>query len=166
MIIKHLGDQVDINCGGIDNIYRHHDYNIAVMEAATGKEYAQIYLHGEHLMVEGQTMSKSRGNILFPEDIYRQGYSPAELRFFLIASKHYREKLNFTSGNMKAAAERLRQTARRVCPRGSTGKRKEAHRPDYLPGNPFPGCFKSRFVSEKRDRPDRKNTGKYIYPFP
>jgi cysteinyl-tRNA synthetase len=108
MIIKHLGEQVDVNCGGIDNIYRHHDYNIAVMEAATGKEYAQIYLHGEHLMVDGRPMSKSRGNILFPDDIYRQGYSPAELRFFLTAVKHYREKLNYTAASMEASAKRLR----------------------------------------------------------
>lgn len=108
MIIKHLGEQVDVNCGGIDNIYRHHDYNIAVMEAATGKEYAQIYLHGEHLMVEGKTVSKSRGNILFPEDVYSHGYSPAELRFFLTATRHYREKLNYTAASMESAARRLR----------------------------------------------------------
>ena len=70
IIHKHLGEQVDINCGGIDNIYRHHDYNIAIMEALTGKEYASVYLHGEHLIVEGKTMSKSRGNILYPGEIY------------------------------------------------------------------------------------------------
>lgn len=81
MIIKHLGEQVDINCGGIDNIYRHHDYNIAIMEALTGKEYARYYLHGEHLVVDGRTMSKSRGNILYPEEVYKLGYTPLSCDF-------------------------------------------------------------------------------------
>jgi cysteinyl-tRNA synthetase len=95
VVIRYLGEQIDINCGGIDNIYRHHDYNIAIMESYTGKEYARCYLHGAHLFVDGNTMSKSRGNILYPEDVYRYCGSAADLRFFLIRT-HYRKKLNFT----------------------------------------------------------------------
>lgn len=95
VVIRYLGEQIDINCGGIDNIYRHHDYNIAIMESFTGKEYARVYLHGEHLIVEGKPMSKSRGNILYPEDVYRYSGGAADLRFFLI-NTHYRKKLNFT----------------------------------------------------------------------
>ena len=68
MIVKHLGDQIDINCGGIDNIFRHHDYNIAVMEAYTGKSFANYYMHGEHLFVNGKPMSKA-GEHLYPEHI-------------------------------------------------------------------------------------------------
>ncbi len=108
IIHAHLGNQIDINCGGIDNIYRHHDYNIAIMEALTGKEYAQIYLHGEHLVVDGKTMSKSRGNILFPENIYSRGFTPCELRFFLTSEVHYRKKLNFTLDHMNKSVKRLR----------------------------------------------------------
>ncbi len=108
MIVKHLGEQVDINCGGIDNIYRHHDYNIAVMESYTGKEYANYYLHGEHLLIDGRSMSKSRGNILYPEGVYESGYFPIELRFFLTATKHYRKKLDFSIGNMNNASLRLK----------------------------------------------------------
>jgi len=109
MIIKHLGEQVDINCGGIDNIYRHHDYNIAIMEATTGKEYSRFYLHGEHLIVNGKTMSKSRLNILYPEDVYKMGFSPDELRFFLTAQKHYRSKLNFTEDSIRKSSIRLKK---------------------------------------------------------
>jgi len=108
IIYSHLGEQVDINCGGIDNIFRHHDYNIAIMEALTGKEYAQVYLHGEHLTVDGTTMSKSRGNILYPENIYGKGFTPGELRFFLTCLRHYRKKLNFTFPALEQAAGRLK----------------------------------------------------------
>lgn len=93
-----LGEQIDINCGGIDNIYRHHDYNIAVMEAYTKKDYSNYYLHGEHLVVNGKSMSKSAGNIIYPEDLLQKGFEWRDIRFFLIY-KHYRKKLNYTENN-------------------------------------------------------------------
>ena len=107
IITMSLGNQIDINCGGIDNIYRHHDYNIAVTEAYTGIPMAFYYMHGEHLTVNGKSMSKSRGNIIYPEDLVSEGYTWKEIRFFL-SSTHYRKKLNFTAGNMEDAAARLR----------------------------------------------------------
>jgi cysteinyl-tRNA synthetase len=107
VIYSTLGEQIDINCGGIDNIIRHHDYNIALMEALTDKPFARYYLHGAHLIVDGQTMSKSRGNILYPGEIYRRGFSPGDLRFFLTATKHYRQKLNFTWDKLDAARQSL-----------------------------------------------------------
>ena len=113
MIIKHLGPTIDINCGGIDNIYRHHDYNIAVMEAYTGKEFARYYLHGEHLIVAGKSMSKSRGNILYPENVLGKGLEARDLRFMLFHT-HYRDKLNFTFQGMKKAAARLSELRARV----------------------------------------------------
>ena len=106
VILKHLGESIDINCGGIDNIYRHHDYNIAVMEAATGKEFARYFLHGEHLIVNGKTMSKSRGNIIYPDGVIGGEYTYRHLRFFLITT-HYRKKLNFTSESFESTASRL-----------------------------------------------------------
>ena len=124
MITEHLGYQVDINCGGIDNIYRHHDYNIAIMESLSGKDYARYYLHGEHLVVNGKKMSKSVGNILFPDDIWKKGFKPQHLRFFLIHT-HYRKKLNYTEANLgksrrviddgrKIAAEAISKTGRKT----------------------------------------------------
>ena len=114
MIIKHLGEQIDINCGGIDNIYRHHDYNIAVMEAFSSKEFAGYYLHGEHLLVNGKKMSKTRGNILYTENIYSSGFTPSELRFFLTSSVHYRKKLDFTMENMEKSSAVLKKIRRKI----------------------------------------------------
>jgi len=118
MITENLGEQVDINCGGIDNIYRHHDYNIAIMEALSGKEYARYFLHGAHLIVDGKTMSKSRDNVLYPEDVLKKGYEPRHLRFFLLYT-HYRKKLNFTFKSFDKAARHLdafRGLARELTP--------------------------------------------------
>ena len=106
MITEHLGFQVDINCGGIDNIYRHHDYNIAILESLSGKTYANYYLHGAHLIVEGRPMSKSRGNIRYTEDILHEGFAAHHLRFFLLY-RHYRRRLNLTEEGLRKAAGRL-----------------------------------------------------------
>lgn len=106
MVTENLGYQVDINCGGIDNIYRHHDYNIAVIESVSGTEYANYYLHGEHLIVDGKPMSKSLGNILYPEDIIDRGYQARHLRLFLLHT-HYRKKLNLTENKLHRTAEYL-----------------------------------------------------------
>ncbi len=100
VITKHLGYKVDINCGGIDNIYRHHDYTIAIIESVSKSPYANYYLHGEHLVVNGKSMSKSRGNILYPEDLLKKNLRPYHLRFFLLY-RHYRKKLNFTGDKFK-----------------------------------------------------------------
>ncbi|HUX20521.1 MAG TPA: class I tRNA ligase family protein, partial [Spirochaetia bacterium] len=109
MITATLGYEIDINCGGIDNIYRHHDYNIAIIEALSGKTYANYYLHGEHLIVNGKKMSKSSGNILYPDELNDEGVNPDHLRFFLTATKHYRTKLNFTYDRLKTRAAVLEE---------------------------------------------------------
>ncbi len=106
MIIETLGETIDIHCGGIDNLWRHHDYNIAVMESFTGKELARYWLHGGHLFVRGRPMSKSRGNILYPEDLLVGPYRPRHLRFFLIGT-HYRRRLSYTEARLRRSAERL-----------------------------------------------------------
>jgi len=106
IITMSMGDQIDINCGGIDNIYRHHDYNIAVMEAYTGKDYANYYMHGEHLLIDGKTMSKSRSNTIYPEDLLADGADWDDIRFFLTYS-HYRKKLNYTKAAFKESTALL-----------------------------------------------------------
>jgi cysteinyl-tRNA synthetase len=122
VIIKHLGPEIDINCGGIDNLYRHHDYNIAIVEAHSGGTFANYYMHGAHLVVDGRTMSKSRGNIIYPEDVYAWGCTPRELRFFLFFT-HYREKLNFTRERFDkscARADAFRTLAKKLVGRTKT----------------------------------------------
>jgi len=106
MITKHLGYRVDISCGGIDNIYRHHDYNIAVIEAASGEEFSKYWAHGEHLLADGRKMSKSKGNIIYPDDLVKEGFTPEHIRFYLLYG-HYRKQMNLTRKALLATAGKL-----------------------------------------------------------
>jgi len=106
MATKHLGFEMDISCGGVDNLYRHHDYTIAVAEAVSRMEYARYWLHGEHLLVDGKKMSKSRGNIVYLDSLLEQGFSPEHIRCYLICG-HYREKMNFTKKGLQNASRKL-----------------------------------------------------------
>lgn len=105
-IIKYLGPTVDAACGGIDNLTRHHDYTIAIIEGFAEREFAHYWFHGEHLFVDGKKMSKSRGNVYYPNDLVEKGYSGEHVRFFLIYG-HYRKRLNFTLEKMKRASRKL-----------------------------------------------------------
>lgn len=109
MIYQTLGDSVDINCGGIDNIIRHHDYNIAIMENTFNKEYAKFYMHGAHLYVDSKKMSKSKGNIIYPNQLVEKGFKGTEIRFFLLGAKHYRQKLNYTETTFDKVCARRRE---------------------------------------------------------
>ena len=102
MISQTLGFELDLCCGGVDNLYRHHDYNMAIMESVSGSTLAPFWLHGEHLLVDGVKMSKSKGNIVYPENLYSKGWSSDFLRFFLL-SAHYRSTLNLSSSSIDAA---------------------------------------------------------------
>jgi cysteinyl-tRNA synthetase len=113
MAIKSLGNIVDIYCGGVDNLIRHHDYVIAVVEGVTGEQFVRYWLHGEHLYVDGKKMSKSRGNIIYPKDLVERGCQWQHIRFFLINS-YYRRRLNFTFKKFKKACDRLREFKDRV----------------------------------------------------
>ena len=106
IVTKHLGFSIDVACGGIDNLVRHHDYTLAVAEAVSGKQFSRYWLHGGHLFVNGKKMSKSTGNVYYPSDILEKGFSGEHLRFFLTYGP-YREKLNFTF-------ERLAETSRKL----------------------------------------------------
>jgi len=108
MATQSLGTKVDIYCGGVDNLIRHHDYVIAVVEGFTGEQFVKYWLHGEHLYVDGKTMSKSRGNIIYPKDLLERGCEWQHIRFFLINS-YYRRRLNFTFKKFKKACDRLRE---------------------------------------------------------
>jgi cysteinyl-tRNA synthetase len=110
MAMKYLGETLDIHAGGIDLTFPHHENEIAQSEAVTGKPFARFWIHAEHLIVEGQKMSKSLGNYYTLRDVIEMGYQPEAVRY-LLASVPYRNKLNFTFDGLKAAAtsiERLR----------------------------------------------------------
>ncbi len=105
MVHRIFPKTLSIYCGGIDNLYRHHDYSLAILEAVRKAAMAKYWLHCEHLFVDGRKMSKSRGNILYPDRLVRQGFSPEEIRFFLIFS-HYRRRLSYTKRAMARARSR------------------------------------------------------------
>lgn len=106
MVTKHLGFNIDIACGGIDNLVRHHDYTVAVAEGFSSEEFAHHWFHGAHLFVEGKKMSKSRGNVYYPADLIRMGYKKEHIRFFLIYG-HYRKRLNFTLKKLQRTSRKL-----------------------------------------------------------
>jgi cysteinyl-tRNA synthetase len=113
VILKHYHGTLSLYCGGIDNLFRHHDYTRAIIESVRPYPMARFWLHGHHLMVEGQKMSKSKGNIYYIEDLIEDGYTAEEVRFFLIYG-HYRKELNYTKKKMRSAAEKLRNLKRKT----------------------------------------------------
>ena len=116
MAMKYIGETLDIHTGGIDLAFPHHENEIAQSEAATGKPFVRYWLHAEHLLVEGEKMSKSLGNFFTLRDLFAKGYKPSALRFAL-ASVPYRRQLNFTFDGLQqatSAVERLRNFAERL----------------------------------------------------
>lgn len=101
-----LGEQLDIHCGGVDNIFPHHEAEIAQTEGVTGKKFVRYWLHCAHLLVDGQKMSKSLGNFYTLRDVLERGYSGREVRYALLRV-HYRAQLNFTWEGMEEARQSL-----------------------------------------------------------
>ncbi|GIW58765.1 MAG: cysteine--tRNA ligase [Candidatus Dojkabacteria bacterium] len=106
MALSTLGETIDIHMGGVEHIAVHHTNEIAQSEALTGKEYVKYWLHHEHLLIDGEKMSKSKGNIFTLDDLEQKGYRPLDFRYFLL-SAHYRSKQNFTFKALDASARSL-----------------------------------------------------------
>ncbi len=102
MSTKYLGDELDIHTGGEDNIFPHHENEIAQSEGATGKKFVRIWMHTRFLNIEGEKMSKSLGNFMRLQDIEKKGFEPLALRYLFLIT-HYRTPLNFTWEGLKAA---------------------------------------------------------------
>ena len=103
-----LGPQLDIHCGGEDNIFPHHEAEIAQSECVTGKKFVRLWMHCRHLQVEGSKMAKSAGNFFTLRDLMERGWSGREVRYALISVK-YREPLNFTFEGLAAARSALQR---------------------------------------------------------
>ena len=106
MATQLLGEQLDIHCGGVDNIFPHHEAEIAQTEGCTGRQFVRYWMHCAHLMVEGQKMAKSLGNFYTLRDVLAKGYTGREVRYALMRV-HYRAPLNFTWEGMDEARQAL-----------------------------------------------------------
>ncbi|OGY25412.1 MAG: cysteine--tRNA ligase [Candidatus Woykebacteria bacterium RBG_16_44_10] len=144
MSMKYLGEQFDIHTGGEDNIFPHHEDEIAQSEAATGKKVVGYWLHGGFLLVDGKKMARREGNVYTISDIVKKGFNPLAFRY-LIMTAHYRSRLNFTWKALEAAENALNNLYREI-----TGY--------AIEGSPKIGCaeYEQRFldvVSDDLDMP-------------
>lgn len=106
MAMKYLGHTLDIHAGGVDNMFPHHENEIAQSEAYTGKLFSRFFIHGEHLLVNGKKMAKSAGNFYTIRDLEKKGYDPIAFRYLCLQT-HYRSKMNFTWKSLDAASKAL-----------------------------------------------------------
>ena len=106
MATRILGPEIDIHCGGVDNIFPHHEAEIAQSECVNREKFVRYWLHNAHLLVEGQKMSKSLGNFFTLRDLLEKGFSGRELRYALI-QVNYRLPLNFTFDGLRGARQSL-----------------------------------------------------------
>jgi cysteinyl-tRNA synthetase len=115
--MEHLGPQIDIHGGGTDLRFPHHENEIAQSEAATGLPFVRHWFHVEHLLVDGQKMSKSSGNMYTIRDVQQRGYTGRELRYALLSGAAYAKNLNFTWQGMddaKTALARIDEWRKRI----------------------------------------------------
>ena len=120
MSMKYLGESFDIHTGGVDNIFPHHENEIAQSEAATGKPFARYWMHAQHLQdAVGEKMSKRLKNFTTIRDLVAEGYQPRAIRYALLTGAHYRSPLAFSPELLKAAdsaVKRLDEFAVRLGP--------------------------------------------------
>jgi cysteinyl-tRNA synthetase len=124
-----LGNRIDIHCGGVDNIFPHHEAEIAQTECCTGQQFVKLWMHCAHLMVDGRKMAKSFGNFYTLRDLLDKGWSGREVRYVLL-SAHYRLPLNFTFDGLAAARsslQRLDEWQTRLTELASTAKSSAPH---------------------------------------
>jgi cysteinyl-tRNA synthetase len=134
--MEHLGPEIDIHGGGTDLRFPHHENEIAQSEAATGLTFVRSWFHVEHLLVDGQKMSKSLGNMYTVRDVLAKGYTGRELRYALLSGAHYSKNLNFTWQGMedaKTALARIDEWKRKVTT--SLQDKTDADEPAYLPAD-------------------------------
>jgi cysteinyl-tRNA synthetase len=163
MSMKYLGEHFDIHTGAVDNIFPHHENEIAQSEGATGKPFVNHWLHAEHLIVDGEKMSKSKGNFYTLDDVLAKENNPAAVRY-LFLSVPYRKKLNFTweaLSGAAAAVDRIRSAAVRVDEVAASGSSKSG---------PFPAAeraekFRADFFAAMDDDLNTAEAQGVLFPF-
>jgi len=129
MAMELLGETVDIHVGGIDNMFPHHENEIAQSEAYSGKPFVKLWMHAEHLVVDGKKMSKSLGNFYTLRDLLNKGYTGPQIRYMLL-HVHYKTQLNFTLDGLesvKSTLQRLQDFVQRMQEIKETGSSGAAH---------------------------------------
>lgn len=147
MSMKYLGESFDIHTGGVDNIFPHHEDEIAQSEAVTGKPFSKYWMHCAHLVVDGRKMSKSLGNFYTLRDIIDRGFTGREIRYVLIAT-HYRQSLNFSFDALhgaRAALARLDEFRSRLRTLAGSAQPSSAVVPDWV------GQARGAFVEAMND---------------
>jgi cysteinyl-tRNA synthetase len=150
MSMKYLGEHFDIHTGAVDNIFPHHENEIAQSEGATGHPFVEVWLHAEHLIVDGEKMSKSKGNFYTLDDVLERRDDSAAVRY-LFLSVPYRKKLNFTweaLGAAAAAVARIRSAAVRIEELASAVS---PRRDGSFPSEERAALFRSEFASGMDD---------------
>ena len=113
MAAKYLGEQFDIHTGGVDNIFPHHEDEIAQSEAAFGLQHVGYWVHAQHLLADGAKMAKSSGNVFLLEELISRGFDPLAFRY-LCMTVRYRHRMNFTFNSLKASEKALTGLRHRV----------------------------------------------------
>ncbi len=113
MASKYLGQSFDLHTGGVDNIFPHHEDEIAQSESAFGEQHVRYWVHGQHLLADGAKMAKSSGNVFLVEELIERGFDPLSFRY-LCMTVLYRHRMNFTFTSLKAAEKALTSLRQRV----------------------------------------------------
>ena len=113
MAHKYLGERFDIHTGGVDNVFPHHEDEIAQSEGAFGAPHVNYWVHGQHLLADGAKMAKSAGNVFLIEDLAGRGFDPLAFRY-LCMTVRYRHRMNFTFTSLRAAEKALTNLRNRV----------------------------------------------------
>ncbi len=124
MAMEILGEEIDIHCGGIDNMFPHHENEIAQSEAYSGKQFVGLWMHTEHLIVDNKKMSKSLGNFFTLRDLLKKGFTGPQIRYLLLQA-HYKTQLNFTFeglDSVKHSLQRLNDFVHRMQEINGEGK--------------------------------------------
>lgn len=108
MAMKLLGETIDIHVGGVDNMFPHHENEIAQSEAYSGKQFVKLWMHSEHLIVDNKKMSKSLGNFYTLRDLLNKGFTGTQVRYMLMQT-HYKTQLNFTLAGVEAVKGSLQR---------------------------------------------------------
>ena len=160
MAIRYLGETIDLHVGGVDNIFPHHENEIAQSEACTGSCFSKYWMHASHLIVDGKKMSKSLGNFYTLGDLLDKGYSGREVRYLLI-STHYRTQLNFTIDGLDGA----RNTLRRIDDFNERLQKIDETSPSAVNATSLVSKMKSEFMNEIFDDLNISNALATLFDF-